>query len=407
MEELLQQPVNGNLKKTKYYDSFSIKLIIEENEGIQVYKKNNIALAKEDGNEYQLSDFKAEIKKTLHSFINRQFDHIVVLSGAGSSITGKEGEDAVGKTMYDLAQLIGSDLENDPKHYSVSHMASLSKYHHSDYSCNDFNLEEFISQVIKAKDFVSKGTSKYLATLNRIYELIKDNTSYGYDSKKLGHEAFINVLSSRVRTPNKLTIATTNYDVLFEEAAENIGFSVVDGFTYSSKPHFDSDMFEWNLVKDVPNIKTKEFEYKKKVVNLIKLHGSVTWEKDENEDKIYRKDRKQVKLPVMVFPNSDKYSQSYAEPYFELFYKFQELINRPNTLLITTGFSFGDAHITSMVTRSIKNNHGLSVLITDYMIEPKNECWKSIELLKESGHPIVLLKSSFNDLADYFEGAPR
>lgn len=63
MEELLQQPVNGNLKKTKYYDSFSIKLIIEENEGIQVYKKNNIALAKEDGNEYQLSDFKAEIKK--------------------------------------------------------------------------------------------------------------------------------------------------------------------------------------------------------------------------------------------------------------------------------------------------------------------------------------------------------
>ena len=132
MEELLQQPVNGNLKKTKYYDSFSIKLIIEENEGIQVYKKNNIALAKEDGNEYQLSDFKAEIKKTVHSFINRQFDHIVVLSGAGSSITGKEGEDAVGKTMYDLAQLIGSDLENDPKHYPVSHMASLSKYRHSD-----------------------------------------------------------------------------------------------------------------------------------------------------------------------------------------------------------------------------------------------------------------------------------
>ena len=30
----------------------------------------------------------------------------------------------------------------------------------------------------------------------------------------------------------------------------------MDGFTFTHRPHFDSDMFEWNLVKDIENIKT-------------------------------------------------------------------------------------------------------------------------------------------------------
>ena len=31
----------------------------------------------------------------------------------------------------------------------------------------------------------------------------------------------------------------------------------------------------------------------------------------------------------MIFPSSNKYMQSYQEPYFELFIKFQELLKRP------------------------------------------------------------------------------
>lgn len=82
------------------------------------------------------------------------------------------------------------------------------------------------------------------------------STSYEYDNTCLKHSAFINTVSHLVRTPGKLTLVTTNYDTLIEDAADSIEYTVMDGFTFTHRPHFDSDMFEWNLVKDIENIKT-------------------------------------------------------------------------------------------------------------------------------------------------------
>lgn len=82
------------------------------------------------------------------------------------------------------------------------------------------------------------------------------STSYEYDNTCLKHSAFINTVSHLVRTPGKLTLVTTNYDTLIEDAADSIEYTVMDCFTFTHRPHFDSDMFEWNLVKDIENIKT-------------------------------------------------------------------------------------------------------------------------------------------------------
>ena len=46
--------------------------------------------------------------------------------------------------------------------------------------------------------------------------------------------------------------------------------------------------------------------------------------------------------------------------------KFQELLKRPNTLLITTGFSFADNHISQMIIQL--HNKSLVALISDYNI---------------------------------------
>ena len=122
---------------------------------------------------------------------------------------------------------------------------------------------------------------KYIKSKNKIFDLIKENTSYEYDNKYLKHSAFINTVSHLTKTPSKLTIVTTNYDTLLEDAADSIGYTVMDGFSFSHRPYFDSDMFEWNLVRDIENVKTRELEYKKNIINLLKLHGSLTWERDE------------------------------------------------------------------------------------------------------------------------------
>lgn len=57
------------------------------------------------------------------------------------------------------------------------------------------------------------------------------NTSYEYDNTYLKHSAFINTVSHLVKTPSKLTLVTTNYDTLIEDAADSIEYTVMDGFT--------------------------------------------------------------------------------------------------------------------------------------------------------------------------------
>lgn len=237
-------------------------------------------------------------------------------------------------------------------------------------------------------------------TKEKIFSVIISNTSYEYDNSCLKHSAFINTVSHLVKTPSKLNIVTTNYDTLIEDAAESIKYTVIDGFSFSHRPYFDSDMFEWNMIKDVDNVKTNELEYKKNIINLLKLHGSLTWERDKFG--IMRKEKAEVNNPIMVFPSSNKYMQSYQDPYFELFTKFQELLKRPNTLLITSGFSFADNHISQMIIKAVQHNKGLSMLVTDYNITQGNTNWNNLIDLMKHNYQISFLKATMNDdLVDY------
>ena len=111
----------------------------------------------------------------------------------------------------------------------------------------------------------------------------------------------------------------------------------------------------------------------------------------------------------MVFPSSDKYAKSYEEPYFDLFTKFQELLKTPNTLFITTGFSFSDNHISKMILSAIKTNDSLASLITDFTIdsEQPNENWKELVKAMHDHYQIAFLKATMNDnLVDYLGAKP-
>lgn len=104
----------------------------------------------------------------------------------------------------------------------------------------------------------------------------------------------------------------------------------------------------------------------------------------------------------MIFPSSEKYMQSYQDPYFELFAKFQELLKRPNTLLITSGFSFADNHISQMIIQAILHNKSLALLISDYNINQSNPNWDKLTDLMKHNYQIAFLQATMNsDLTDY------
>ena len=392
-------------------------------------------------NEFQEIDFKRLISEKIRKTIyGEKYSNIVFLAGAGASVVG--GNPNYGKTVKMIADDIFGKLHDMEDLYTLEELAEKCKYNNgkileegqiesedSPLLNSSFNLEDFLSTLFHYRPYVSENEKEtFNHSIQKILALIKENTNYSYDSKDLKHGALLNFLSSLSgKDGNKFSVITTNYDVLIEEAAAENNFVIFDGFNFTPLPKFDSNMFEWNLVKEVPNVNTREVEYKDKTFNLVKIHGSLTWERQENGS-IIRKSKDSItdtNNMVMVFPSSDKFAQSYQEPYFELFTKFQELIKRPNTLLISSGFSFADDHISKMVTQALKNNSSLKLLVTDYNIDPNrvwnedkkqyteieewdsgyNKNWAELVRLMDEGYPISFLKATMNsDLVDYLSG---
>lgn len=364
------------------------------------YFKNNTQLLKEDNNSINETDFKNMIKTEIVNFMGR-FDNIVLLAGAGASVVptkDNKPDPQFGHTVDMLGNEVLKQL-NNPKYFSRDKLSTMCRYNEK-----PFNLENFLSQLQSFSEFVL-GTDKenFQNSYDKIIEIIIDKTSYNYDESKFKHGKLIKQLTDMLTTPNRLSIVTTNYDTVIEESAYNLNYTVFDGFTFSNKPIFDIDMFDWYLSKPISEVKSQKEAYKKSVINLLKIHGSLTWDKDGND--IVRRGKEVVKEPIMVFPSSNKYMQSYEKPYFELFSKFQELLRKPNTILITTGFSFGDNHISQMIVQALKNTPSLSLLVTDFNISPAepNSNWKELLGLMDKAYNVAFLQSTLNtDLTDYF-----
>lgn len=393
---------NKNVKGTYFY-GFNTPKYKQENEK---YYKDDTELVQDSGQEFTSQMFKDTVKVEIQNLLNKPYENIVVLAGAGASICENGNK---GKTVSQLYGDIKELLENDENLYTFDDLKNRTII-----DKNDENLENILSVLIKAislfKGIKSNEFSEFIdvnkldQTVEKIKRHIYQATSeYGFDNN-CKHDLLIKKLSRLLPSDSRLNIVTTNYDRLFEGAASALGFWVFDGFSFSNPPIFDADIFDWKLVKEIPNSKTQELKYRSNMINLLKIHGSVDWEMDEKGQliKVLTNKQKDVINPVMIFPSSEKYMQSYQEPYFSLMTKFQELLRKPNTLFMTIGFSFADNHIFEMILQSIKHNNSLSTLITDYTLDgDKNPNWEELSEKSEM-YDIHFLKGALNnDLLDY------
>jgi hypothetical protein len=72
------------------------------------------------------------------------------------------------------------------------------------------------------------------------------------------HKAFLRRVARRSTRKPRMKLFTTNYDVCFEQAASDIGFIAVDGFSHTQPQLFDGGYFNYDLVHrglegDVPD----------------------------------------------------------------------------------------------------------------------------------------------------------
>lgn len=398
------------MSKEAYYETRDAYFYTNNIGGELKFFRNEVELVNVDSIKMDIHLFKSILNREIYHYMF-PFDNIVVLAGAGASIICNENnlpDTNYGYTVNMLAQEVNQVLKSNEKLFSVNELTTKCKYPvcieiEGEFN-QEFNLEDFLSKVITFEEFLIEADDKlrYSKTKDEILRIIREKTSYSFERSKHNHSSLIKTLSNIHKSPNRLSIVTTNYDTLFEEAASHLSFTVFDGFSFDSNRKFDVDLFDWSLVRPISNVKSDKLEYKKSSINLLKIHGSLDWTiKDDN---VIRVDKLSNKEPIMIFPSSNKYSHSYEKPYFELFSKFQELIKRPNTLLLSIGFSFADNHIAKMITQAVKTTPSLSLIITDYTIDnvKTNKNWDELKHLMNDGYRILFLKATLgNDLIDY------
>lgn len=244
----------------------------------------------------------------------------------------------------------------------------------------------------------------------------------------------------------QVNLFTTNMDVFLDIALEKLNYAYNDGFSGRMNTKFSTENFH-NIINKVSSY--YEYQSATPLFNLFKLHGSLNWkynkEKDtiqydnqlestkklsqikfndsdlltcfNNEgdflglDKIYKeakeKDFSKVEKNIdefleeynnliMVNPNKEKFEETTLKlSYYELLRMYSNNIEKENSVLFVTGFSFADEHIRTITLRVAKSNPTLLIVIFAFN-EVDRDNYKALLNLSEYNNIVVLTKDNGN-----------
>lgn len=352
-------------------------------------------------------------RKKYSEFLNNQFENLIILTGAGSSVNIGENiivdEVSTERKGRSLAQL-WDDVEAKLSQPILDKFCKLVKYEEK-FKENDEdadfkyvkNLEKLLSLANIATNYVVDVPEEDKVAMNieeiirDIEKIIKVNCSLKLP-ENAPHSLFIEKITKRKVTLPRVKIFTLNYDTLFEQAGRKKNFTIIDGFSFSHPRTFSGRNFDLDIVSRNSSRVKEEDNFVQKVFHLYKPHGSVDWTK-EGYDIIQKDD---VENPLMIFPKDSKYESSYEQPFFEMMSRFQQNLRNENVLLISVGFSFSDKHIVTAIVEALEQNPGFQLMVVNKDIDTTSETFKPIFEASKKHNNIVLIDELFEDFANNF-----
>ncbi len=319
---------------------------------------NDIPLPKEEnGNtppETEIKDKAENLKKGFYNeFFKKHFKHIVVLTAAGTSLDNGD-EETQGKTREGLWNFCEKEIN--------AFESKIIGIKEKDFYKTK-NIEELLSHIIlfKKVNIIDSEKDEFQKLISNLEKEIAIACTLDLN-ESAPHKTFLNKITARKPSDSRVQLFTTNYDTLFEQAANDAGFVVIDGFSFTHPREFSGRYFDYDIVNREKTRIKQEDSFIKKVFHLHKLHGSLNWEKESN--KIVQKDK--PANPLIIYPASEKYESSYEQPYFEMMSRFQQALRKDNVLLIVIGFGFQDKHIQNVIIEAVEQNPSFQLVILNY-----------------------------------------
>ncbi len=264
--------------------------------------------------------------------------------------------------------------------------------------------------------------------------VVSDEGKANLENYEIFLTTLLGLLDRRKDLNRKINIFTTNYDGCLAHTADSIlmkgshDFVVNDGTSGFHRKHLHPKNF------NTFQCQTGIFErsnYGIPQINIIHLHGSVYWTKNGEKIEVkYRndfkniltkhtigklesysaflssKDNKTEDIPTLAFskkqmgtfwddynklpivnPTKWKFHETvFEEHYYQMLRLLSYELEKPNSILITFGFSFADEHILRLVQRSLSNPQ-LQTFICCYSdgsatsMREEFKLWKNVKVI--------------------------
>lgn len=328
----------------------------------------------------------------------------------------KEGVDGV--LFQEFKKIIGylkpdAKVEKDkwvsyPVESLLDYLTALSFIHSKNPDIlNLKNIEEFIKVIKKALfELCDLDT---LPLSNKVSEDVKNILS---KNRYHFHERFVKKILQRPLNLRRVNLFTTNYDLAFEYAFDNLGVKYLDGFSGFNKRTFKPESFDYDIFYPGSTTQGKVHRIEK-VLKYYKLHGSLTWISERPEPQNiygikeypidYIRSKKGINDDIfgglMIYPSATKKTYTLEYPYSELFRQFANAIVQQQSVLITYGYSFADEHINDIIYQSL-SIPSFTLIVIDYFGTGTNEKPnENIRKLLELDDPriIIIQGESYGD----------
>ena len=165
------------------------------------------------------------------------------------------------------------------------------------------------------------------------------------------YKDFYAKITQRTRkTP--ISIFTTNYDLFSEMALDELGFPYNNGFTGTNRRKFSPASYNYMYVDNM-NLSHDVWERISSFFNLVKIHGSVSWVR--KNEQVWEQDYESISDDdtVMIYPTPLKDRTTLMTPYSDLFRAMENRLVQKNGILIVMGYSFSDDHINRIILNAL------------------------------------------------------
>lgn len=320
---------------------------------------------------------------------------------------------------------------------------------------NDNNQENKIIKASLYKKYCEDVIFRNLVPVINKYkeEYLGKNESELVDDKYLQYKVVLESYKNLVLNINEIllfrhnnlitkqvNLFTTNIDIFLEKSLEQTNLEFNDGFKGRSNPIYDLSNFQKSYSKTSPHYDNiSEIP----VFNLLKVHGSINWDKNEAGKIIYKYSAQNIsnirkelsKIPeenfikivgnetyedlllktseieldndniynsffetyanlIVINPTKEKFERTVLdEEYYELLRIYANSLEKENTILFVLGFSFADEHIRNITIRASNSNPTLQVIIFVHKNEEQETLLSKLNNIRNNNIQFVTPKS--------------